>query len=240
LSKKIIEVKNLYAGYGKFKVLFNVNFSANSGEITVIVGPNGAGKTTLLNSIMGIATIYSGSIKFEDMDVTKLPVYRKSRMGLAYLPQYGNIAAGLTVEENLRISGYLLNQDEMDGRISDILEMFPKLKEFLKRKAGTLSGGERRMLAIGMALMRKPKVLLLDEITTDLAPLVVNQVLSKLAELRDSFGQTIVIVEQNAKKALELGDKGYLLVSGEVRYEGDPRGLLSHPQFSRLYLGILR
>ena len=240
MSKKIIEVKNLYAGYGKFKVLFNVNFSANSGEITVIVGPNGAGKTTLLNSIMGIATIYSGSIKFEDMDVTKLPVYRKSRMGLAYLPQYGNIAAGLTVEENLRISGYLLNQDEMDGRISDILEMFPKLKEFLKRKAGTLSGGERRMLAIGMALMRKPKVLLLDEITTDLAPLVVNQVLSKLAELRDSFGQTIVIVEQNAKKALELGDKGYLLVSGEVRYEGDPRGLLSHPQFSRLYLGILR
>jgi branched-chain amino acid transport system ATP-binding protein len=133
-----------------------------------------------------------------------------------------------------------MNQDEMDGRISDILEMFPKLKEFLKRKAGTLSGGERRMLAIGMALMRKPKVLLLDEITTDLAPLVVNQVLSKLAELRDSFGQTIVIVEQNAKKALELGDKGYLLVSGEVRYEGDPRGLLSHPQFSRLYLGILR
>jgi branched-chain amino acid transport system ATP-binding protein len=240
LSKKIIEVKNLYAGYGKFKVLFNVNFSANSGEITVIVGPNGAGKTTLLNSIMGIATIYSGSIKFEDMDVTKLPVYRKSRMGLAYLPQYGNIAAGLTVEENLRISGYLLNQDEMDGRISDILEMFPKLKEFLKRKAGTLSGGERRMLAIGMALMRKPKVLLLDEITTDLAPLIVNQVLSKLAELRDSFGQTIVIVEQNAKKALELGDKGYLLVSGEVRYEGDPRELLSHPQFSRLYLGILR
>lgn len=114
------------------------------------------------------------------------------------------------------------------------------MRELLARKAGTLSGGERRMLAIGIALMRRPKVLLLDEMTTDLAPIVVKQVLSKIVELRDHLKQTVVMVEQNAKKALEIGDRAYLLVSGEVRFEGDPRDLLNDPQFSKLYLGIMR
>jgi branched-chain amino acid transport system ATP-binding protein len=116
--------------------------------------------------------------------------------------------------------------------------MFPRLREFIKRKAGTLSGGERRMLAIGMALMRRPKILLLDEMTTDLAPILVKMVLDKVVELRDKHGLTIVLVEQNAKRALEIGDRAYLLVSGTIRYEGDSKELLEHPEFSKLYLGI--
>ncbi|MEM3371349.1 MAG: ABC transporter ATP-binding protein [Candidatus Korarchaeum sp.] len=240
MADRFVEVKDLYSGYGKLRILFNVNFYAEAGEITVVVGPNGAGKTTLLNSIMGMATIHSGTIRFEGRDITRLPTYRRARMGLAYLPQYGNLAAGLTVEENLRMAGHLLSPDEVEGRVHEVVELFPKLRELLQRKAGTLSGGERRMLAIGIALMRRPKVLLLDEMTTDLAPIVVNQVLGKIVELRDSLGQTVIMVEQNAKKALEIGNRAYLLVSGEIRFEGDPRDLLNNPQLSKLYLGIVR
>ncbi|MCS7102465.1 MAG: ABC transporter ATP-binding protein [Candidatus Korarchaeum sp.] len=240
MTDKLVEVENLYSGYGKLRILFCVNFYAKAGEITVIVGPNGAGKTTLLNSVMGMTTVYSGTVRFDGRDITKLPTYKRARMGLAYLPQYGNIAAGLTVEENLRMAGHLVGPDEVEERVYEVIELFPKLGELLPRKAGTLSGGERRMLAIGIALMRKPKVLLLDEMTTDLAPMLVNQVLSKVVELRDSLGQTVIMVEQNAKKALEIGDRAYLLVSGEIRFEGDPQDLLNNPQLSKLYLGIIR
>lgn len=238
MSENVIEITNLHSGYGKMRVLFDVNFFARAGEITVVVGPNGAGKTTLLNSIMGIATIHSGSIKFEGIDVTRLPAYKKARMGIAYLPQYGNVASGLTVEENLRMAGYLLDRNEVKERIYEVIDLFPKLRELLDRKAGSLSGGERRMLAIGIALMRKPKVLLLDEMTTDLAPIIVNQVLSKIAELRDRFKKTVIMVEQNAKKALEIGNRAYLIVSGRVKFEGESEELLNDPQLSKLYLGI--
>ncbi len=236
----MLETKNLYSGYGKLEVLFDVNFEAREGEITVVVGPNGAGKTTLLNSIMGIATIHRGQILFEDQDVTKMPAYKKARMGIAYLPQLGNVASGLSVEENLKIAGYLLRREEVPERVEEVLDMFPVLREFRKRKAGTLSGGERRMLAIGMALMRKPKILMLDEMTTDLAPILVKRVLNKVVELRDEYKQTIILVEQNAKRALEVGDRGYLLVSGTMRFEGDAKELLEHPQFAKLYLGIIK
>lgn len=236
----MLETKGLYSGYGKLEVLFDINFEAREGEITVVVGPNGAGKTTLLNSIMGIATIHKGQVIFEGNDVTKVPAYKKARMGIAYLPQLGNIASELSVEENLKIAGYLLPREEVPERMEDVLSMFPKLREFRKRKAGTLSGGERRMLAIGMALMRRPKILMLDEMTTDLAPILVKQVLNKVVELRDDQHQTIVMVEQHAKRALEIGDRGYLLVSGTMRYEGNARELLEHPQFAKLYLGIIK
>jgi len=161
-----------------------------------------------------------------------------AKLGIAYLPQLGNVFAELTVEENLRIAGYLLNEREVKDRIDEVLDIFPKLRGFLKRKAGTLSGGERRMLAIAMALMRRPKILLLDEMTTDLAPILVKRVLEKVVELRDRLGLTIVLVEQHARRALEIGDWAYLLVSGTIRFEGKPEELLEHPQFAKLYLGI--
>jgi branched-chain amino acid transport system ATP-binding protein len=234
----LLEVQKLNSGYGKLHVLFDVDFKANENEITVVVGPNGAGKTTLLNSITGIATIHGGKIFFSGADITNLPPHKVARTGIAYLLQMGNIASDLTVEENLLIAGYLMPKNEVKDRIDEILDMFPRLREFTKRKAGTLSGGERRMLAIGMALMRRPKILLLDEMTTDLAPILVKMVLEKVVELRDKHGLTIVLVEQNAKRALEIGDRAYLLVSGTIRYEGSANDLLEHPQFSKLYLGI--
>ncbi len=234
----MLETKNLYSGYGKLKVLFDINFKAREKEITVVVGPNGAGKTTLLNSIAGIATIHDGKVIFEDKDITKMAPHKIAKLGISYLLQMGNIVSSLTVEENLTIAGYLLPKEEVKDRVDEVLDMFPRLREFIKRKAGTLSGGERRMLAIGMALMRRPKILLLDEMTTDLAPILVKMVLDKVVELRDKHGLTIVLVEQNAKRALEIGDRAYLLVSGTIRYEGDSKELLEHPEFSKLYLGI--
>lgn len=234
----MLEVRNLYSGYGKLQVLFNVSLEAENKQVTVVVGPNGAGKTTLLNSITGIATVYRGEILFENKPITKLPQHNIARLGIAYVPQIGNIFANLTVEENLRIAGYLLPENEIKDRFEEIYSMFPVLSNFRHRKAGTLSGGERRMLAIGMALMRKPKILLLDEITTDLAPIYVKKVLDKVLELRDSLGLPVILVEQYAVRALQIADKAYLLVSGSVRYEGNPQELLKHPEFSKLYLGV--
>ncbi len=236
----MLQTVNLYSGYGKLRVLFDINFRAKEKEITVVVGPNGAGKTTLLNSICGIATIHSGKVVFEGKEITKLPAHKVAKLGIAYLPQLGNVFADLTVEENLKIAGYLLDKREVKDRMDEVLDLFPKLREFLKRKAGTLSGGERRMLAIAMALMRRPKILLLDEMTTDLAPILVKKVLEKVVELRDRMGLTIILVEQHAKRALEIGDWAYLLVSGTIRFEGKPDDLMEHPQFAKLYLGIAK
>lgn len=234
----MLEIQKLNSGYGKLHVLFDIDFEAREKEITVVVGPNGAGKTTLLNSIMGIATVHDGKVVFEEKDITGMPTHKIAKLGIAYLLQMGNIAASLTVEENLRIAGYLMAKEEVNDRISEILDLFPRLREFTRRGAGTLSGGERRMLAIGMALMRRPKMILLDEMTTDLAPILVKMVLEKVVELRDKLGLSIVLVEQNAKRALDIGDRAYLLVSGTMRYEGDSKSLLDHPKFAELYLGI--
>jgi branched-chain amino acid transport system ATP-binding protein len=233
-----LKVENLYSGYGKLRVLFDVNLDVEKKSITVIVGPNGAGKTTLLNSIMGIATIHGGRIIFDGVDISRMPTHKISKMGIGYVPQTENVFAELTVDENLRMASYLLEKHEVDERINEVLSLFPVLEKFRDRKAGTLSGGERRMLAIAMALMKRPKVLLLDEITTDLAPIIVKRVIDKVVELRDQLGITILLVEQVAKKALEVGDKAYLLVSGTIRYSGDSKELLEHPELAKLYLGI--
>lgn len=234
----LLETRKLFSGYGSLKVLFDVNFSAEANKITVVVGPNGAGKTTLMNSIVGLATLFSGNIFFKDKDISRMPPYKIAKLGISYVPQIGNIFSSLTVEENLRMAGYLLPQEEIKDRIEEVLDIFPVLSEFRRRKAGTLSGGERRMLAIGMALMRKPEIMLLDEVTTDLAPKIVKKVLDTVVELRDRHKITIILVEQHAAKALQIGDKAYLLVSGTIRYEGEPQELLKNPDFARLYLGI--
>ncbi|MEM4519818.1 MAG: ABC transporter ATP-binding protein, partial [Sulfolobales archaeon] len=232
----VLEVRNLISGYGKLKVLYNINLDISEKEITVVVGPNGAGKTTLLNSIMGIATIYDGSVYYNGEKISGLPTHKISRMGIAYLPQMGNVFSELTVYENLRLASYLLDRSEVKDRMDEVLGLFPVLEKFINRKAGTLSGGERRMLAIAMALMRRPKVILLDEITTDLAPIIAKRVLKQIVDLRDKLGLTILIVEQLAKLALELGNQAYLLVSGTIRYSGKALELLNHPDFSELYL----
>ena len=234
----ILYTKKIFSGYGELRVLFDINFSAEDKKITVVVGPDGAGKTTLLNTITGVATIHSGEVVFKNRRLNGMPPYSIARIGIAYVPQMGNTFSNLTVEENLRLSGYFLSENELLDRLEYVYSMFPVLKEFRSRRAGTLSGGERRMLAIGMGLMRKPEVMLLDEVTTDLAPKIVKKVLETVVRLRDEAKLTIVLVEQHAARALQIGDKAYLLVSGSIRYEGDPQELLRHPEFSKLYLGV--
>jgi branched-chain amino acid transport system ATP-binding protein len=232
-----ISIDNLSAGYGKLRVLFDINISIPLNSITAIVGPNGAGKTTLLNSIYGLADIYEGRVLFNGFDVTKLKPYKKARLGIAYVPQMFNIFSELTVYENLVLAGYLLDKKELREKIDSVLDLFPRLREFLHRKAGTLSGGERRMLAIAMGLMKNPKVILLDEVTSDLAPIIVKKVLNTVIDIRDTLKITVVLVEQYVKRALEISDKAYLLVSGKIRFEGNPKDL-ENSELAKLYLGL--
>ncbi|HDI53232.1 MAG TPA: ABC transporter ATP-binding protein [Candidatus Bathyarchaeota archaeon] len=234
----MLNIEGLNSGYGTYRVLFDINMEIPKREITVVVGPNGAGKTTLINSIMGVATVFSGDISYEGRSIVGLPPHKLTRMGIACVPQMGNVFTELSVLENLRMAGYILEKEELGERIKEILDFFPVLKEFLHRKAGTLSGGERRMLAIAIGLIKNPKLLLLDEISTDLAPIIRNRVMEKIMELRDDLGITVLMVEQIAKKALEIGDNAYLLVSGEIRFRGKAEELLHHPKLARLYLGI--
>ncbi|HDM26971.1 MAG TPA: ATP-binding cassette domain-containing protein, partial [Candidatus Bathyarchaeota archaeon] len=152
--------------------------------------------------------------------------------------QLGNVFANLLVEENLLMAGHILEKGELKDKMDEVLGMFPVLEKFLHRKAGTLSGGERRMLAIAMGLMRSPKLMMLDEVSTDLAPIIAKRVLEKVVELRDELGITVLLVEQMAKRALEIGDSAYLLVSGEIRFSGKADELLAHPKLAKMYLGI--
>ncbi len=235
----MIRIRNLNAGYGRLHILFDVSMDVRDREITVIVGPNGSGKSTLLKSIFGLTKIYSGSIDMDGVELTGLMSHEIAKRGVAYLPQVDNVFANLTVRENMMMAGYTIrDKAEVESRVREVSEMFPIIRKYWERKAGTLSGGERQMVAMAMALIRRPKVMMFDEPTGNLAPKIAKEVLGKIVELRDSLGMTILLVEQNARRALEIGDKSYLLVSGRLMFEGDPQELLSHPELAKLYLGI--
>lgn len=234
----MIETINLNAGYGRAQVLYDFNFSAGENEMVAVVGPNGSGKSTLLKTIMGITRIYSGAVKFEGMDITKLPPHERARHGIAYLPQVGSTFTNLTVWENLFMAGYTIEKEELSERRDMALDVFPVLKGFLNRKAKTLSGGERQMLAMAMALMRKPKVMMFDEPTANLAPNLAVEVLKKIKELSKKLGLTTIIVEQSARMVLEISDKAYLLLSGRPIFEGSARELLEQPKLGKMYLGL--
>ncbi len=234
----MLTVEALNAGYGKFKVLFDVDFTAMDKGITVIVGPNGSGKTTLLKGIFGLITIYSGEVIFDGQKLTGLPPHEIAKKGIAYLPQTDDVFSNLRLEENLVMAGYTLAESEFKDRSNEVLELFPVLKPYKNRKAGTLSGGERRILAMAMALLRRPKVMLFDEPTSNLAPKIAMQVFDNIKKLRDDLGVTIVLVEQVAKKSLEIGDNAFLMVGGKSVFHGKCDELLRHPEFGKLYLGI--
>ncbi|RJS83620.1 ABC transporter ATP-binding protein [Candidatus Bathyarchaeota archaeon] len=234
----MLKIENLNAGYKDIQVLFDVSLNVGEEEICVLVGPNGSGKSTLLKTVMGLTQIYSGEIRFNGETITGLPPHKITKLGIAYLPQIDNVFSNLKVRENLWMAGYILEERTLKERVEEVLEDFPILKDYLNRRAGTLSGGERQMLAMAMAMMRRPKIMLFDEPTGNLAPKIAVQVLNKIAELREKYGITIVLAEQNAKKALELGDRAILLVSGRVKFEGKSRDLLSHPELGKIYLGI--
>jgi len=234
----VLRTEKLNAGYRELHILFDVDTEAKKREITCVVGPNGSGKSTLLKAIFGLATIHSGKVIFKDEEITKVPPHDKTKMGIAYLPQTDNVFTNLTVEENLKIAGYTLEKDELRDRIDLALEVFPELKYQMKRKAGTLSGGERQFLAIATALVRKAELLMLDEPTAQLSPKFAEIIFNKIVELRDRLGLTILLVEQNVKRALEISDRAYMLISGRVVFEGKASDLLEHEKFEQFCIGL--
>jgi branched-chain amino acid transport system ATP-binding protein len=234
----MLEIKDINAGYGKVHVLFDININVKDKGITVLVGPNGSGKSTLLKTIMGITQVYSGEMLYEGKDISGLPPHVVSKLGIAYLPQVDNVWANLKVRENLLMAGYILDKDEARERARECLEDFPTLNEYMNRRAGTLSGGERQMLAMAMAMMRRPKIMLFDEPTGSLSPKIAFEVLEKIVDLRDNYGVNVVLAEQNARRALEYGDEAILLVSGRVTYEGSSQEFLNHQELGEVYLGL--
>jgi len=237
-TESIIYVNSLNSGYANSHVLFGVDFEAKEKKITVVVGPNGSGKSTLLKSIFGLCAIYSGKIRYDGNTITGLAPHQVARKKIAYLPQVNNVFSNLTIKENLTMASYTLDSKAIHERMPEIFETFPVLKKYEKTKANTLSGGERQMLAMGMALIRRPRVMLFDEPTASLSPKLSDEVLAKIKQMRDKFGITIILVEQNVKRALKLGDFVYLLANGKQVFKGKPDELLQHPDLGKLYLGI--
>ncbi len=233
----LLEVSDLWAGYGKLQVLFNVSFSLEGGELLAVVGPNGSGKSTLLKAIFGLATIHSGKVVLEGRDITRLKPHERAKLGMAYLPQLGNVFERLTVRENLKMAGYTLEGEEFEERLREALEFLPEVRRMLDRRVWTLSGGERQMVAMAMALIRRPKVIMFDEPTATLAPKVAEQVLSKVVELSER-GLGVILVEQNAKRALEVSERALLLVAGRQVFLGPSKELLNNPELSKMYLGV--
>lgn len=236
----ILETKGLNVGYGPIHVIYDLDFEVPDGEVTVIVGPNGVGKTTLLKAIMGLATVYSGEVFFQGKDITNIPPYERTKLGIGYMPQTGNIFSKLTVEDNLKMAAYTVNSAAVyKDKLEFVWNLFPRLKEFMPRAAGTLSGGERQMLAEGMVLMREPKLMMVDEPTAGLMPKLVNDVMKQLEQMAETTGLPIVLVEQRAKRALQVGDKAYMMRGGKFTYTGSAEELANHPQLNEMYLGAV-
>lgn len=234
----MLRVENFFAGYKELRILFDINAVVEKGKVTTIAGPNGSGKSTFLKSLFGLATIQAGKIVYKDKDITAIPPHEKTRLGIAYLPQVENVFTNLTVEENLKMAGYILEKEEYSERLDLVFEVFPELKKKLKQTGGTLSGGERQFLAIASALIKKAELLMLDEPTAMLSPKFANETFEKILELKEMFGLTVLIVEQNIKKSLEISDNAYMLMNGKVVFEGKSEELLSHEKFEKFCMGI--
>jgi len=234
----MINVKGINAGYGRAQVLYDFDFSVSEKEKVAIIGPNGSGKSTLLKTLMGLTTVYSGLVEFDGEDISKLEPHERARLGLAYLPQVGSTFEDLTIRENLRMAGYTMNKGDRSERMEEVLDIFPILIKYVDEKSKVLSGGMRQMLATSIALMRRPKLMMFDEPTANLAPNLAEEVLERLIGLEEKFGITIMFVEQNATMVLEACDTAYLLVNGRVNYAGDAKELLDNPRFGQIFLGI--
>lgn len=238
----MLKVININTYYGKVHALKNISLHLNEGEIVALIGANGAGKTTILNSLSGVTPPLSGTIQFLGKPLNEISPDRIVKAGISQVPEGRQVFKGLTVEDNLELGAYLRfvssePKDKIRQDIGHIYELFPRLNERRKQMAGTLSGGEQQMLAIGRALMAKPKLLLLDEPSMGLAPLVVQEIFSVIEKLRKDEGTTVLLVEQNAKAALKMADRGYVLETGRVILEGTAVELLGNNEVQRAYLG---
>lgn len=232
-----IRADGVTAGYGGDPVIRAVTVQAEPGQVVSIVGPNGSGKSTLLKSLVGVVRVSDGTVLVGDRDVTNLPPEEVARAGVGYVPQVDDVFAPLTVRENLEMGGYLLARKEISGRIEHVLTVFPRLGSMIHRPAGKLSGGERKMLAMGRVLMLEPTVFLLDEPTANLAPKVAGSLLEEHVRQLAERGAAVLIVEQRAKAVLAISDRTYVLGGGELRMQGTPAELSASPEFVDSFLG---
>ena len=231
----LLEASDLVAGYGETEILHGVSITVSEGEVITIIGPNGCGKSTLMKAIVGLLRIRTGSVTFLGADISALPPEQIVRTGLCYVPQTNNVFPSLTIRENLEM-GAFVRRDDYRGRVDEMFRLFPDLALRPAQKAGRLSGGQRQMLAIARALMLDPALVLLDEPSAGLSPAMTGLVFERIREINGT-GVAVVLVEQNAREALGMSDRGYILVSGENRLEDTGRDLLDNPDVASLYLG---
>lgn len=232
----MLEIKNLNLHYGVIHALRDINIKVNKGEVVTLIGANGAGKSSTLRALSGLEKITSGEILFEGKEISKLPANEIVALGMSHVPEGRRVFANLTVYENLELGAYLRKDKDVKKDIQVILEKFPRLKERLYQRAGTLSGGEQQMLAMGRALMIRPKLLLLDEPSMGLAPLIVKDIFDIIREINKT-GTTVLLVEQNAHAALKVANKAYVLETGSIVLEGDAKSLLEDDTVRSAYLG---
>lgn len=232
----MLDVKDLNVYYGVIQALKGISFSVNEGEIIALIGANGAGKTTTLHTVTGLLPAKSGSIWFEGKDITKLPGHKLVSMGIAHVPEGRRVFAQLSVLQNLKLGAYTRNdKKEMEDTLEMIYQRFPRLKERKNQMAGTLSGGEQQMLAMGRALMSQPRLIVMDEPSMGLSPIYVNEIFD-IIESINKEGVTVLLVEQNAKKALSIADRAYVLETGKIVLQGDAKELMNNDQVKKAYL----
>ena len=233
----MLEVKDLEVYYGVIQAIKGVSFQVNQGEVIALIGANGAGKTTILHTVTGLLSPKRGSVVFEGKEITKVPAHKIVSMGMAHVPEGRRVFAELSVYENLKMGAYTRkDKKEIEESLANVYKRFPRLEERKNQMAGTLSGGEQQMLAMGRALMSKPKIILMDEPSMGLSPIMVNEIFDIIRAVSES-GTTVLLVEQNAKKALSIADRAYVLETGNIVLEGKAEDLLEDDSIKKAYLG---
>ncbi|MBS6194613.1 MAG: ABC transporter ATP-binding protein [Clostridiales bacterium] len=233
----MLEIKDLEVSYGMIQAIKGVSFEVNQGEVIALIGANGAGKTTILHTITGLLAPKKGSVVFEGKEITKIPAHKIVSLGMAHVPEGRRVFADLSVYENLKMGAYTRkDKEEIEKSLDRVYERFPRLKERKNQMAGTLSGGEQQMLAMGRALMSQPKIILMDEPSMGLSPILVNEIFDIIQEVSKS-GTTVLLVEQNAKKALSIADRAYVLETGKIVLDGKAEDLLNDDSIKKAYLG---
>ena len=233
----MLEIRDLEVYYGMIQAIKGVSFDVNEGEVIALIGANGAGKTTILHTITGLLAAKSGKVNFNGTDITKVPGHKIVSMGMAHVPEGRRVFAQLSVYQNLMMGAYTRNdKQEISETLENVYHRFPRLEERKNQMAGTLSGGEQQMLAMGRALMSHPKIILMDEPSMGLSPIFVNEIFDIIKEVSKG-GTTVLLVEQNAKKALSIADRGYVLETGKIVLEGKADDLLHNDSIKKAYLG---